>query len=122
MSKSNYKLTLEGIRELEAEVERVNNVAFEAVKLKQITQMFNRARRNLAHTPGGTPVDTGELRIASSRTEDEVGYRKEYAPHVEYGHRKRNGGYVKGRRFLKENTDIQREIYKTDLRRVIRGK
>ena len=122
MSKSNYTLTLDGIEKLEAELERINAVTFEAVKLKQVTEMFNRARRNLAHTPGGTPVDTGELRISVSKTNDEVGYTKEYAPHVEHGHRTRNGGYVKGQRFLKANTDTQREIYKTDLRRVIRGK
>lgn len=61
--------------------------------------MLNRARNRGGSN--GTPVDTGELRLSSGATDDEVGYNAEYAPHVEYGHRTKNGGYVQGQRFCK---------------------
>lgn len=112
MGKFNVKL--DGIEELESELQRLNSVRFEAVVEKQTVQMLNRARQ-----PGGTPVDTGELRQSSSATRDEMGYIAEYAPHVEYGHRTINGGYVTGQHFLKENVNRQRPIYKEDLLKAI---
>lgn len=52
-----------------------------------------------------TPVDTGLLRgnwkrsrVAQGKTE--VFNNTEYANHVEYGHRTRSGGYVKGQKML----------------------
>lgn len=116
-----FKITLAGIDELEAELQRLSDVSLDAVQTKQVKQMFSRARNmDGAH---GTPVDTGELRASSNANsaEKEMGYTAEYAPHVEYGHRTVNGGYVEGQRFLQANVDRQREIYKTDLRRAIRG-
>lgn len=104
------KITVDGISELETELDRLNSIRWEAIRKKQVVQMLNRAR-----ALGGTPVDTGELRQSSSSSGEEVGYTKEYAPHVEYGHRTVGGGYVPGQRYLKKNVDIQREIYKQDL-------
>lgn len=102
------------------ELKRLNSVAFDAVETKELTEMLDRAR-NEDKKNGGTPKKTGELRISSDKSPHEMGYRKEYAPHVEYGHRTVNGGYVKGQRFLKKNVDIQREIYKKDLIKALRG-
>lgn len=99
-----------GIPELEAELNRLNSIRWEAVGKKQITEMLNRARE-----PGGTPVDTGAMRQSSAASDDEVGYTIEYAPHVEFGHRMKNGGYVEGQRFLQRNVDAQRPIYRQDL-------
>ena len=98
---------------------------FEAVQKKQLTQMLSRARN------GGTPVSTeatrpggphGELRKSSfvDMGSLQMGYNKEYAPHVEYGHRTRNGGFVQGQRFLQKNTETQKPIYREDLLRQIR--
>lgn len=112
MGKFNVKL--DGIEELESELQRLNSVRFEAVVEKQTVQMLNRARQ-----PGGTPVDTGELRMSSMATNDEVGYTKDYAPHVEYGHRTANGGYVEGQHFLESNVEQQRKIYRSDLKDAI---
>lgn len=81
---------------------------------KSITEILNRAR-----SPGGTPVDTGELRISSGASATEMGYTKEYAPHVEYGHRTRGGGFVQGQYFLKQNVDLQRPVFLEDLRRLL---
>lgn len=118
------KISVDGIPELERELQRLNGIRFDAVVKKQTTQMLNRARQS-----GGTPVSTektrpggphGELRISSSTTDDEIGYTKEYAPHVEYGHRTVNGGWVPGQRFLKANVDTQAFIYYQDLLNAIR--
>lgn len=111
------KLSMSGIPELEKELDRLSSVRFEAVVRKQMTQMLNRARQ-----PGGTPVDTGELRKSSGASPSDgiMGYTAEYAPHVEYGHRTASGGYVPGQHFLQANVEIQRQIYKEDLINAIR--
>ena len=93
--------------------------------------MFNRA----AAEPY-TPIDTGELRM-SRKTEftqgDQgvFGYTKDYAPHVEYGHRQTPGrfvptirkklkaNYVPGRYYLKKNWEVQKPILKDDIRNQI---
>lgn len=121
---SGIKMSIDGIPALEKELQRLNSIQFDAVEKKQLTQMLNRARQ-----PGGTPVSTeetrpggphGELRLSSSTTEDEIGYTREYAPHVEYGHRTINGGFVQGQHFLQNNVDIQRPIYRQDLQKAIK--
>lgn len=61
------------IAKLEKELQRINNIRFEAVVKKNVTQMLNAARN------GGTPVDSGELRKSSGVTGDEMGYIAEYA-------------------------------------------
>lgn len=108
-------LSVDGIPELEAELNRIDSIRWEAVKKKQLTEILNRAR-----SPGGTPVDSGELRLSSSVSGEEMGYTKDYAPHVEYGHRTVSGGYVQGQRFLRDNVEAQRNIYQEDLLRQIR--
>lgn len=108
-------LSVDGIQELEAELNRIDSIRWEAVRKKQLTEILNRAR-----SPGGTPVDSGELRLSSSVSGEEMGYTKDYAPHVEYGHRTISGGYVQGQRFLRDNVEAQRNIYREDLLRQIR--
>lgn len=44
------------------------------------------------------------------------------APHVEYGHRTINNGWVHGQRFLQANVDEQRMIYFMDLQKELREK
>lgn len=113
----NIDITFSGLEELGAELNRLNSVRFDAVVKKQTTELLNRAR-----AAGGTPVDTGEMRNSSraNLNDGEMGYTAEYAPHVEYGHRTQNGGYVQGQRFLQRNMDAQRPIYKQDLINAIR--
>lgn len=97
-------------RRLTAALDGLSQVRLDAVKRKQATEMLNRARR-----PGGTPFDTGELRASSGADGDSMGYTKEYAGHVEYGHRTVKGGYVEGQRYLQRNADTQGPIYKADV-------
>ena len=104
-----------GVENLDAALKRLSTSDFDAAGKLSITEIFNRAKN------GGTPVKTGELRRSLSADLDglEVGYNKEYAPHVEYGHRVvRNGkqvGYVPGQYYLKKNVDKQRPKYYRDL-------
>ena len=111
------------IAKLEKELQRINNIRFEVVVKKNVTQMLNTARA------GGTPVSTeetrpggphGELRKSSGVTGDEMGYIADYAAHVEYGHRTRNGGFVPGQYYLRKNVDTQAFIYYQDLLKAIK--
>lgn len=110
-----YKVSFQGMREFELELQRRHNIRFDAIIKKSATQMLNRARAK-----GGTPVDSGELRKHTGICKDTFGYEEEYAPHVEYGHRTRGGRYVSGQRFLQKNVKAQREIYEQDLKNALK--
>lgn len=111
-------LEVHGVDELSAALKRLSSVRFDAVCVKNIAQVFERGL-----SEGGTPVDTGELKRSMAMTpageDSETGYAKEYAPHVEYGHRTRGGGFVAGQRFLEKNVKKQKPIFKEDLIRQI---
>ncbi len=103
-------IALDDVNGLSKALQRLSHARFEGVVMKSMTQIYNRGKN------GGTPVDTGELRISLGQTGDVVGYAKDYAPHVEYGHRTTNGGWVPGQLFLKKNVDEQRPIFERDLK------
>lgn len=103
-------LVIRDVNDLAGKLNRLSHVRFEAVVIKNMTQIYNRGKAN-----GGTPVDTGELRMSLGQSGDTVGYAKDYAPHVEYGHRTVNGGYVEGQRFLQCNVRAQEPIFRQDL-------
>lgn len=103
-------LVMRDVNDLAGKLNRLSHVRFEAVVIKNMTQIYNRGKAN-----GGTPVDTGELRMSLGQSGDTVGYAKGYAPHVEYGHRTVNGGYVEGQRFLQRNVKAQEPIFRQDL-------
>ena len=114
----NIGIKLTGMEPLE---KVFNNLAdfqtrLDAVRAKQVTEISNRAAAALG-TPGATPRDTGELRISAHADYNDFsfGYSKEYAGHVEYGHRTRNGGFVDGQFYLRTNRDIQEPIFKKDV-------
>ena len=116
-----------GLSKLEQKLLEKSQTDFDSVVSKNLRDIYTRGHKNPyrgGHVPGagGTPYDTGELRIALTYrpTQFEVGYLKHYAPHVEYGHRLVNGGYVPGQYFLKKNVDTQRPIYKQDLKAKLR--
>lgn len=121
MSYDLVTVQMEGVDELAAALRRGNKVKLDAILTKNLTEMHNRAKN------GGTPVDTGELRKSAGVTlpnaensTGEVGYAKEYAPHVEFGHRTKNGGYVPGQYYLKDNLETQMAIFKSDLEDAVR--
>lgn len=108
------KLDKADIDNLAKALQSMNKIRFNAVVKKNVTQLLNTARN------GGTPVDSGELRKSSGAYGDEMGYIADYAPHVEYGHRTIDGGWVSGQRFLKANVDTQALIYYEDLRNAVK--
>ncbi|MCC3401112.1 HK97 gp10 family phage protein [Eubacterium callanderi] len=121
MSYDLVTVQMEGVDELAAALRRGNKVKLDAILTKNLTEMHNRAKN------GGTPVDTGELRksvgVTLPNVEDsagEVGYTKEYGPHVEFGHRTKDGGWVPGQHFLKKNLETQMPVFKADLEETVR--
>lgn len=116
------RIVLKGAEELANKLQAMNSVKFSAVCTKNLTEIFNRGKQE-----GGTPVDTGELRMSMSYMRPngdfggEVGYTKDYGPHVEYGHRTVDGGFVKGQQYLKKNVDTQRPIFRQDLLKAMKG-
>lgn len=120
MANKIFEVKVEGLDELENKLKKMSNIDFSAVREKQVTQLFNRAKKNAATTVGGTPVDTGEMRKNIQKNIDGISYVEEYSPHVEYGHRTRNGGWVEGQKFAQKNAEIQREIYIKDLTNAIK--
>lgn len=121
---SGIKMSIDGIPALEKELQRLNSVRFDAVAELQANEMVDRATASKNPAVGGTPYVTGELMQAVNMygkgADSEVGYTKEYAPHVEYGHRTIGGGFVQGQHFLQKNVDIQRPIYRQDLQKAIK--
>lgn len=116
---TNMKVSIKGMEKLEKELQRLNHIRFDAVVQLQANEMVDRATATKNPASGGTPYDTGEMMQSVNKygkgADSEVGYTKEYAPHVEYGHRTIDGGWVEGQHFLQNNVDIQRPIYRQDL-------
>lgn len=105
------RIEFDGIEKLAQKLIEKSEADFIAVNQKNARDIYSRSQKQ-----GGTPVDTTELRMSAQYNGEEMGYNKDYAPHVEYGHRTLNGGYVPGQYYLKQNVDTQRPIYKQDLK------
>ena len=111
-----------GFAELETVLRELSETRFDTVRKNQLSAMQKRAvNKSPDIAQGGTPFATGELRKSTKLDFKKFtfGYTREYAIHVEYGHRKVNGGYVNGLYFLKKNVEIQRPRYKNALARNI---
>lgn len=116
----NITVTITGDARILAAFQKMSAFKMDAIMIKQAAQISQRAAGPLG-TPGATPRKTGELRI-SARLDPaghSFGYIKEYAPHVEYGHRTRGGGYVAGQHYLQTNVETQAPIYKADVEKAI---
>lgn len=96
---------------------KLNNFDMAALERKQLVEMQNRSKKTggLGATPVSPLKGGGQLRLSVQVGNKEIGYNKDYAPHVEYGHRTVDGGYVPGQRFLKTNKEIQERIYIKDI-------
>ena len=120
------KLTVMHANEVIEALKKAGGIDLNPAVRKSVTDMFNRAAKAGA-AGGGTPVDSGELRVSRSvefgELEGEFGYTKEYAPHVEYGHRVVIGGeevgYVEGQHFLQQNMEAQEPIFLQDVNGII---
>ena len=119
MAGKTFSISIDGMEGLEKTLAGMNSIRWMAIVKKSVTEMFNRAKGTNPQE-GGTPFDTGELRKSVRKLEDGIAYTAKYAPHVNYGHRTRNGGYVTGQYFATNNLIIQRPIYTGDLINAIR--
>lgn len=102
-----------GVEELKNKLEKMSNVEWEQLKLKQAQDLKKRS-------DVVTPYRTGKLRRSATYEGDEFGYTVDYADDVNYGHRTKGGGYVEGRHFLEEIVNAQEEIYREDVLGYIR--
>lgn len=93
----------------------------ESINIDPVLSRTTIAILNRARAPGGTPVKTGQLRISSGVTGHTMGYAKEYAPYVEYGHRHENGRYQKPQYYLRRNVMTQKPIFQRDVLRFIQA-
>ena len=116
---ANLTVEWKGLDKLEKRLADKNFLNFERVIRKSTTEMRNRAVNSQVAAEGGTPFDTGELReavrVEFNSSDSSVGYVKDYAPHVEFGHRTRNGGYVEGQNFLNNNLLKQKPLFRDDI-------
>lgn len=111
-------LVIRDVNGLAGKLNRLSHVRFEAVIMKNMAQIYNRGKAD-----GGTPYLPRKTSLVGhtasahvvGQSGDTVGYAKDYAPHVEYGHRTVNGGYVEGQRFLQRNVKAQEPIFRQDL-------
>lgn len=119
----NYKVEVSGLHGLAAKVKRLKATPYDHTVKKNTTEMFNRAA---GRGEGGTPFKSGELRLSRfvrfEGNDGIFGYTKDYGPHVNYGHRTRNGGWVPGQHFIDKNLEIQRPIFKQDLLDLLKGR
>ncbi|MBQ9050564.1 MAG: HK97 gp10 family phage protein [Lachnospiraceae bacterium] len=111
------KITITGAEPLQKVLDELSDfqIHLNAVRAKQVTEISKRAAGPLG-TPGATPRKEGELRLSAHADFNDFtfGYAKEYAGHVEYGHKTKNGKIVAGQFYLRTNKDIQAPIYKDD--------
>jgi len=118
-----FRVEFNDVDNLAGKLYAASSIDFDKVVNKNLADMWN---RGIGGGIGGTPVDTGELRLSMKATPSKgtaggsIGYSKEYAPHVEFGHRTRGGGYVPGQEFLQANAEEQEPILLSDLREAIR--
>lgn len=141
---------LKGLQDLADELERLDDIKFDEIVKNNLTEMYNRGKNGTDPKQGGTPVSKSskvfdwKTKSSYQRTGgqlkqslgvdfrlSEVYYTKDYAPHVEFGHRQNVGqyvpaigkrlvkSYVKGQHFLKNNLKKQQSIFKEDLEKAL---
>ena len=115
-------LRLTGDKALAKELQRLSQLTFDRVVKDNMAEIYNRGQSSSEDVAGGTPQDSGELVGSLGLKRDTVFYSKEYAAHVEYGHRTRGGGWVPGQRYLQKNVEKQKPIFQSDLRKHLNGK
>lgn len=73
----------------------------------------------LGRVKGNTPTITGRLkngwhRTAAANGKCQIYDNVDYAAHVEYGHRTRNGGFVKGQKMLHQGLTDTSKAFEAD--------
>lgn len=108
MAETQY-LTLDGDDELLRVLKKKSSTDYNKFIRDQTALLYNEAKRN-------APVYKGPLRNSAKSGDGYVGFTEEYAPHVELGHRLKNGGYVRGQHYLKRALDRRKPAFTQGLR------
>lgn len=117
---------------LEQKIQAMGAINWTAIVKNQLAEMFNRGRTltpvsTEATRPGGPH---GELKKSRGVNYENMGttqangrffYGKHYAPHVEFGHRTRGGGYVKGQYYLRRNVEQQKPRFEKAIKEALRN-
>lgn len=98
-----------------------------------IKRTVNEVAENLRNiTPRRTGELVGSIRQSVGKSEGEVGFTSEYAPHVEYGHRQNVGQYVpklgkrlkapfvEGQHFFSREMEATRRVLKKRIQDLLR--
>lgn len=118
------RIRLDGADELQSALRNGANLSvYDCIK-KTTVDLLTSAKQH-------TPVDKGKLKQhcyselpqrSASNPEGSVYYTMEYAPHVEYGHRTVNGGYVAGQYYLKAAVDEITPQFQEEIKKAVKGK
>lgn len=118
-----FNIEIKGLDALVKKLRALGDVNLEPLFEMTRANMWNRSNKNGA-AGGGTPYLSGDLKKSrhsrSSKKEARLGYNAEHAPHVEFGHRTKSGGFVKGQYFLKSNFEQQKKVFKNDIQRILK--
>lgn len=117
-----YDLTLTGDVELSKMLQRKSTFDGGRFVKNQTTLLYNEAKRNTPVAPNTKYHRGGMLRRSLKPGAGFVGYTEEYAPHVELGHRTKNGGYVQGQRFLQRSLDRRKDAFGQALKQEVAKK
>ncbi|KAF0092175.1 MAG: hypothetical protein FD141_359 [Fusobacteria bacterium] len=83
---------------------------FIAIVTDTTSDIMNDSQKNLnPHYKTGGLSKSGSFNIKGLN--GEVGYSVKYAPHVEYGHRTRGGGFVAGVKYLHNAVENNRDAH-----------
>jgi len=111
-------LSLTGVGALSKKLIQMSKLTFDNAVNDSLKAIYDRAGTSVY-----TPTDSGKLKDSSVMTEanssancsGEVGYTADYADSVEYGHRMRNGKFLPGQYFLRDNFEYEKPIFKQRL-------
>lgn len=119
---------LNGAEKLAQALYRKSQTDFTAVCKKGVNALFNRAAANTPIAKSTKRHTGGHLRqslraeMPSGNHPGMVGYTETYAPHVEYGHRTTNGGFVQGQYFLQRSVEEVQPIFRSDCKEKLKKK
>lgn len=104
--------------EYDRKLDALRQMDLTALFQKTMAEMDNRADELTPRGETGKLFQTRGFKV--TRQDGTYFYTQQYAPHVEYGHATRGGGFVPGQFYLKRNYTKQVNVFKKDVLRVLK--
>lgn len=120
------ELRFENIKKVIEKLDEKSRPDFVAVCKRSTLLLRNAALKNTPvakstkYHQGGRLKQSLRMEYPTESIDGIVGYTMEYAPHVEFGHRTINGGFVKGQHFLGTAVEEVRPIFYADLKEALK--